>query len=218
MSSEPTKITKEINDYIEGISNSEDDFLRDLSHRAINEGIPDIAISGTQGKYIQFLLKSINAKNVLEFGTLAGYSSIIMARALPEDGKLKTIEIETKHAEFARNMIDKANLSKKIEVIISDARKFVDKYSSHEPLDFVFVDADKKDYYYIFEKISPYIRKGGVFAADNALAFGDIVSDNPEEPENVEAIREFNKRFLQNNNYFTCIVPIGDGLALGIKK
>lgn len=218
MSSEPTVLTPEIYSYFEKNSNAEDDFLKKLSTEAVKAGIPEIAISGPQARYMQFLVKSTGARNILEFGTLAGYSAISMARALPEGGRLTTVEIEPMHAEFARNMAREAGLENEIEVVLSDAKEFVDTLNPATPYDLIFVDADKKDYKYIFDKTEKFLRKGGIFAADNCFAFGDIVSDTPEEPDNVEAIREFNRYFLHNNNYFTCIVPIGDGLALGIKK
>jgi hypothetical protein len=113
---------------------------------------PLIQVSPENGKFLQLLVRMINAKNVLEVGTLTGYSAIWMARGLGEDGKLKTLEINPKHAEVARAYFKRAGLEKKAEVIVGDGLKLMDKLSS-EKFDFIFIDAGH-DVYSVFHDFS----------------------------------------------------------------
>ena len=219
MSSNPTQVTPEIYGYLQDNFSSEDDFLKNLKKEATEAGIPEICISEEQGKFLQFYLKSINAKYVLEIGSLAGYSAITMARALPADGKLIAVEINEKNAKFIEQKAKEAGLKNVIEVVNQDAKKFLADWKPDFELDFVFVDADKKGYKSYFESTSPLIRKGGVFAADNALGFGHIAEKNPKsEPGNVLAIQQFNDMLNESPDYDTCLVTVGDGMAMGLKK
>ena len=219
MSSNPTQVTPEIYGYLQNNFSSEDDFLKNLKKEAAEAGIPEICISEEQGKFLQFYLKSINAKYVLEIGSLAGYSAITMARALPADGKLIAVEINQKNAKFIEQKAKEAGLENVIEVVNQDAKEFLANWKPDFELDFVFVDADKKGYKGYFESTTPHIRKGGVFAADNALGFGHIAESDPKsEPGNVRAIQQFNDMLNESPEYDTCLVTVGDGMAMGLKK
>lgn len=219
MSSNPTQVTPEIYGYLQNNFSSEDDFLKNLKKDATEAGIPEICISEEQGKFLQFYLKSIGAKYVLEIGSLAGYSAITMARALPADGKLIAVEINEKNAKFIEQKAKEAGLENVIEVVNQDAKEFLAGWKPDFELDFVFVDADKKGYKSYFESTTPHIRKGGVFAADNALGFGHIAESDPKsEPGNVRAIQQFNDMLNESPEYDTCLVTVGDGMAMGLKK
>src|SRR5436190_19655211 len=123
MSENPTLVTARHFDYVASHTVREDDFLKSLKRAAAEAGIPPIAISPAQASLMQILLKATGAKNVVEVGTLGGYSAIWMARALPKDGRVRTLEISQKHAEFARSWIAKSDVAGKIEVLVGDARK-----------------------------------------------------------------------------------------------
>ena len=128
------------------------------------------------------------------------------------------VEIFDKNARFIEQMAEKAGLADKIEVINADAKDFLAGWKPEYELDFVFVDADKKGYKTYFELTTPLIRKGGVFAADNALGFGHIAEPNPKsEPGNVKAIQELNQILKNSPLYESCLVTVGDGMAMGIK-
>ncbi len=219
MSLRPTEISDDIYNFILENCSAEDDFLEKLRAEARAENIPEICISPDQGNYMQFLIKSAGIKNILEIGTLAGYSAIIMARAIPEDGKIITIEKSEKHAEFAKKKIFEANLNDKIEVIVSDGKEYLNSVDYKEHFDLVFVDADKGSYPQYLDMTTPMLKKGGIFAADNAFAFGCLVMEEPtRNPKQVKAILEFNKYFMQKEEYFTHLLSIGDGLIMGYKK
>lgn len=218
MSSRPTEITNEIFNYLLKNFSAEDEFLLELKKDATAAGIPEICISPEQGKFLQFYLKSINAKYVLEIGSLAGYSAIVMARALPKDGKLIALEINQRNADFIREQAEKAGLSDIIEVVNQDAQKFVESFKPDYELDFVFIDADKRAYHKYFDYTAPLVRKGGVICADNALAFGMIAQEDPDsEPKNVNALKRYNEKVASDERFFTTLVTMGDGMAMSLK-
>ncbi|MFA7626399.1 MAG: O-methyltransferase [Candidatus Kapaibacterium sp.] len=218
MSQKPTPVDEHLFEYLRNNFSSEDEFLRNLLVEAKNEDIPNISISPEQGLFLQFMLKAINAVNVLELGTLAGYSAITMARMLPEDGSLITIDNEFKHAVFAERKVRESGLENIVHVQNSDALEFLKVYKPEKPFDFIFVDADKPNYVRYLELLTPMLRTGGIFAADNAFAFGFVAISKPERnPEDVKSITGFNKYFRNHKQYSVCMVPVGDGMIMGVK-
>jgi predicted O-methyltransferase YrrM len=218
MSVTPTLITEDIAKYIVNNFSAEDEFLKNLREESLREGFPEICISPEQGLFLQFFLTSINAKYVLEVGGLAGYSAIMMARAMPDDGKLITVELNQDYVDFINRKAKEAKLDHIIEAVCDDGKDFLADYEADFEFDFVFVDADKPSYSIYLDLATPKLRKGGVFAADNALAFGDIAVPNPQrEPHNVKAIVEFNEYFNHHEQYKTCLVSVGDGMVMGTK-
>ncbi len=220
-----TEITPELDKYILEKFSADDEFLLQLRKDAIALKIPDISISPDQAKFIQVLLKSIKAKYVLEIGTLAGYSAITMARALEKDSKLVSVENNNLHYKFALAKIEQAGLSDIIEVHYSYALDFFANYKPSYLHDFIFMDADKKNLKTYLDICTPMLRSGGIFAVDNAFALGNLTVDNPEFDEihkhrihDVYAVREFNDYFRSHHQYDTCMLTIGDGLIMGVKK
>lgn len=218
MSLDVTQITPELASYMRDNFSCDDDFLLKLKEDALAANLPSIFIAPEQGKFLQFLLKAINAKYVLEIGTLAGYSAIAMARVLPEDGKLITVELFEHHVNFARKKVHQAGLNHKVEVIHDRGMEFLNDFKPDYELDFVFVDADKDKYWRYLQLCTPLLRRGGIFAADNAFAFGFLLDTAPERsPEDVKSIKSFNMAFKNHPGYNTTLVPMGDGLILGTK-
>lgn len=224
MSAQRTEVTPELDDYINKHFSAEDDFLAGLKRQGLMLKIPDIQITADQARFLQFLLISIEAKRVLEIGTLGGYSAIAMARALPEDGRLTTIESNNLHYSYALEKVDEAGLSHKIELFRGFAIDYLSNYNSNELLDFIFMDADKSNLIKYTEICTPLLRKGGIIAVDNAFALGNLTVENPEFDEthkhrikDVFAVREFNMWIKDNPNYFTSLLTIGDGLLLAVK-
>lgn len=224
MSYQRTPITPELDEYISQKFSADDDFLSALRRQAIMLKIPDISISPDQAKFIQFLLRSINAKYVLEIGTLAGYSAIAMARVLPKDGKLITIESNNLHYKYACEKIREDELDSIIQVHYGLAIDYLRDFKPDYQLDFVFMDADKKNLSKYLDICTPLLRKGGIVAVDNAFALGNLTVENPEFDEihkhrihDVIAVREFNEYFRNHPAYDTCMLTIGDGLIMGVK-
>ncbi len=157
-------------------------------------GLPAIAVSLAQGKMLHVLVLAMGARNILELGTLGGYSTIWLARALPKDGKLITLEFEPKHAEVAKKNIARAKLSKKVEILLGPALATLPKLVAEKrgPFDLIFIDADKETYPEYFQWALKLSRRGTLIIADNIVRNGAIT--DPADPDiRVQGARRFNK-------------------------
>jgi caffeoyl-CoA O-methyltransferase len=201
-------------DYISALFAPEDELLVSLREEADRTGLPPISVSADEGRLLQVLLASIGARRVLEVGTLGGYSAIWMARALPADGELVSIEIEPRHAEFARRYIERAGLSDRIEIRVGRALDVLPSLDG-EQFDAVFIDADKEPMPTYFEWAVRLLRPGGLVIADNAL-WGGKVFDDAENDEKTKAVREFNRRMASDPRILSILVPTHDGVAIGV--
>jgi len=157
-------------------------------------GLPEINVAPNQGKLLQLLAQAHGARSILEIGTLGGYSTIWLARALPEDGKLITLEFDPKHAEVARANFIRAGLADKIEL---RPGKAVDALSQlvaekHSPFDFIFIDADKESYPDYLAWALELSRRGTLIIADNVVRKGEIV-DAGSDDSRVQGARRFNE-------------------------
>jgi predicted O-methyltransferase YrrM len=208
-------LNEELYSYIVSVFAQEDDVLKHVVEETNAKKFPLIQISPENGKFLYLLIKIINAKRVLEIGTLTGYSSIWMARALPEEGKLTTLEISPEHAEEAKKNFKKAGLDSKIELILGSAMDSLDKLKG-EKFDFAFIDADKTAYPAYFDAVIGMMNKGGLITADNTLRDGEIVKENPDE--GTKAVQVFNKKAANDPRVESLLVPISDGLTVSRVK
>jgi predicted O-methyltransferase YrrM len=215
MSEDSTPVTAAHFRYLAERTTQEDEFLKKLRVAASNHDIPAISIGPAQAAFIQILLKAAKAKHVVEVGTLAGYSAIAMARALPPDGRLLTIEIDPKHAEFARKWIAKSDVAGKIAVHLG-AGLHVLKTIPDRSADACFLDADKASYRAYLDECLRILRPGGLVLADNAFAFGQLLDEHPTDRD-VPHVRAFNDYVPTVKGLESVIVPLGDGLWVGVK-
>jgi caffeoyl-CoA O-methyltransferase len=190
--------------------------LADLREAADREGLPPIAISAVTGRLLQILLTAVRAERVLEVGTLGGYSAIWMARGLSATGRLITIEIDERHAEFARSYFERAGLAARIELRIGRALDVLPSFDG-ERFDAIFLDADKEPLPTYFDWALRLLRPGGLLIADNAL-WGGRVLDPDTEDEGTRGVREFNRRLSSDERVCGTIVPVGDGLAVALTR
>lgn len=148
-------------------------------------GLPAIDVSAAQGKMLQLLVKAVGANRVLEIGTLGGYSTIWLARALPESGLVVTLELEESYAELARTNISNAGLGHKVEVIVGEAVESLSSMSDQdvEPFDFVFIDADKQSYVEYLEQAIRLSRPGATLIFDNVVREGEILNPDSSDPK-----------------------------------
>lgn len=210
MSQESMRVSADHYAYIAAHTRPEDPFLQDLKKQASAAGIPSIAIAPEQASFMQVLLRSAGAKRVVEVGTLAGYSSISMARALPADGKVTTVEFEPKHADFAEEWIAKSDVAGRIEVLRGAGVEVLPTLPD-DSADVAFLDADKVNYPAYLTECLRIVRKGGMILVDNAFAFGHLLATE-EVSESVAAIRKFNDQVAAHPRLQGVIVPLGDGL------
>jgi predicted O-methyltransferase YrrM len=216
MSEEATPVTDRHFRYLAERTRGDDDFLAALKRAAREAGIPAIAVSAEQGSFLQILLRLRGARDVVEVGTLAGYSAIVMARALPEAGRVRTIEIEPRFAEFARHWIARSDVRHKIEVIVGAGRDVLPRFEAASA-DACFLDADKASYGAYLDQCLRILRPGGLVMVDNAFAFGQLFDARPTDPE-TPAIRAFNDLIAKVEDLQSIIVPLGDGMWVGVKS
>ena len=203
-------------EYIAGLFGAEDALLAELRDAASRSGLPSIAISSDEGRLLQVLLTAIGARRVLELGTLGGYSAICMARALPADGRILSIEIDEKHREFARRYIERAGLAGRIDVRLGRALDVLPTLDG-ERFDAMFLDADKEPLPVYFEWALRLVRPGGLIIADNALWSGRVYEPS-EDDERTRAVREFNRRMATDPRVLSIIVPTHDGVAVAVVR
>jgi caffeoyl-CoA O-methyltransferase len=210
--------------YIADLVAPEDEVLRAVQESARAAGLPDIAVSPSEGKLLHVLALACNAKRILEVGTLAGYSTIWMARALPPDGRLVTIEVDEAHAEVARVNFARAGLQDRISLHVGRALDVLPDLHARldAPFDMIFIDADKPPYAEYFQWSLKLARPGTLIIADNVIRSGDVVSaDNTDD--RVAGARRFNTQLSQTREVSAAITQsVGikghDGMAIAVVK
>ncbi len=157
-------------------------------------GLPEINVAPNQGKLLQLLAQSHGAQNILEIGTLGGYSTIWLARALPADGKLVTLEFEPKHAEVARANFVRAGFANQIELRLGKASDSLAQLVAEKraPFDFIFIDADKESYPEYLVWALKLSRRGTLIIADNVVRKGEVIEADNEDSR-VQGARRFNE-------------------------
>lgn len=216
MSETTEAVSRGLIEYLSARTAQDDALLSELKDAARVAGIPSIWIPPEEGSLLQILLRVARAKEVVEVGTLAGYSAIWMARALSADGRVRTIEVSAKHAAFARAWIAKSDVARRVEVIEGRGGDVLPTMASAS-VDAVFLDADKGGYAQYVEQAARILRPGGLLLVDNAFAFGQVLDERPTDSE-APAIQAFNERLARDARFQSVIVPLGDGLWVGAKR
>jgi len=187
-------------------------------------GLPDIAVSPVLGKYLYLLARLTGARRILEIGTLGGYSAIWLARALPEDGHVVTLEYEPKHAGVARANLDRAAVSPWVEIIVGEALASLrDLDERGEPaFDMVFIDADKENYVNYLEWSLKLCRPGALIIADNVVRNGRVL-DATSTDAMVQGVQAFNDKLAQDRRVEAVVTQLvgekgHDGIALAMVR
>ncbi len=215
MSMQSTLVTAEHFRYLAERTRPQGAFLADLKRAAKDASLPPIHIAPEQASFLQILLRLHRARDVIEVGTLGGYSAIAMARALPEDGSVRTIEINAAFAEFARSWVARSDVAGRVRVFQGRGLDVLPTFET-ESADPAFLDADKASYADYLRESLRIVRPGGLVCVDNAFAFGQIFDEHPTDPE-VEAVRAFNDLMAKVEGLQRVIVPRGDGCWVGVK-
>ncbi len=201
------------------------DAVMDAALQANAEGgLPAIDVAPNQGKLLHLLARMQGARRILEIGTLGGYSSIWLARALPADGKLVTLEFAAKHVEVARGNLDRAGLSSLVEVRLGAAVESLAQLQSEgtQPFDFIFIDADKETYPEYLEWSVRLSRPGTVIVADNVVREGAVIDPENADPR-VQGVRRFLEKVAADKRLdATAIQTVGskgyDGFTLAVVR
>ncbi|MEW6600681.1 MAG: class I SAM-dependent methyltransferase [Nitrospirota bacterium] len=167
-----------------------------------------------EGRLLQMLVKLSGAKRVLEIGTFTGFSALMMAEGIPEDGELITCEINKEHAAFARRYFRRSTHGKKIRLRTGPALNTLKKITDNS-IDFIFIDADKTSYPLYYSEAMRILKKGGLIAADNVLWSGKVL--HPDDHES-RAIASFNEMAKNDNMAEKVFLPVRDGVYLIRKK
>ncbi|MDQ6661702.1 MAG: O-methyltransferase [Chloroflexota bacterium] len=198
----------------------EDEGLQAALQAAKEAGLPEIQISPLQGKLLQLLVTICDARNILEIGSLAGYSGIWLARALPAGGRLLTLEVNPAHAEVVRKSFAKAGVSDRTEVRVGKALDILPELDNQAPFDLVFIDADKPPYPQYLDWAVRLTRPGGVIVADNCIRSNKAVSKSDDEGLN--GIYEYDQRIANDPRLISLLLPMDDdytdGFAISVVK
>lgn len=214
----------QVDDYIRKMFAPEDKALEQTIQSISDGDIPSISVSANQGKFLQTMAILCRAGRILELGTLAGYSTIWMARALPPNGKLVTVEYDKKHAAIAQANINLAGLAGKVDLRVGNAAEVLADMIREkvEPFDMIFIDADKPPYAEYFLAALELSRPGTLIICDNVIREGKVLDENSKD-ENALGVRRFNKMLAQNESVIaTIMVNVGvkeyDGMAIAVVK
>ena len=210
-----------IDDYVEGRFASQDEALEAAVRGSRRAGLPEIQVSPNEAKLLQLLAEMVGARRILEVGTLGGYSAIHFGRALPEGGELVSLEIDERHAEVARENVDRAGLADKVEIRVGDARGLLARIAENGegPFDVVFIDADKEGYPEYLEWALRLTRPGSLILGDNTIRGGSVL--NPEDGS-ARATGEFNEKIARDPRLSAILLPILreriDGLTIALVR
>jgi len=200
--------------YIEELFAVEDAVLARVRARHADADLPPIHISPDEGKLLHVLLRAAGARIALEIGALAGYSGIWLARALPPDGRLTTIEKDPRHAALARQAYAEAGVAGQVRLLEGDARAVLRTLDSG--FDAVFVDADKEPMAEYFRESVRLLRVGGLLLCDNAFFHGAVV-DRSDRSAQADGVRAFNHLAATDPRMVSAVIPIRDGVVVGVK-
>ena len=199
-------------EYLEQVHAPLDAVLAEMLKRGREDGIP--IVSHASGRLLRVLVLAVAPKRVLEIGTAIGFSALWMASALPADGRIDTIDPDRARTDRARRYWIKAGMSDRIRVTNEPALRVIPRLAPG--IEFAFIDALKTEYSAYLDALLPKMAPGGVIAVDNVLWSGRIAAG--EHDEETDALRAFNSRFLHDEQLEATIVPVGDGLGIGVVR
>ena len=219
MSSRNAYIEESIYNYLLENSLREPPVLKKLREETQKMPLGSMQISPDQGQLMAMLVQLIVPKKIVEVGTFTGYSSLVMALALPKNGKIIACDISEKYTSKAQGFWKEAGVADKIELRLGHASESLDKMLNEglsETFDMAFIDADKENYKIYYEKCLELLRKGGLILIDNVLWYGRPADPDASDDDTV-AIREFNKYVYKDRRVDISLLSVGDGLTLARK-
>lgn len=204
-----------IGDYAVDVFGQYDDHLSGLMSRAVEAGLPPIAVSADVGRLLKILASMTEGKLAIELGTLAGYSGIWIARGLADDGHLITVEYKDTHADFAQAEFDKAGVGDKVEIVRGaalDVLPGIAERVGEKSVDFVFIDAVKSEYVDYFRLLRPLMKPGGMLVADNVYATGAGWIDEGHGTD------DFNRLVANDPDFDAVATPMREGILIARRR
>ena len=214
-----TQVTNK-NRYLQKVFAKEDPILKSIKEHSEKEKVAYMQISAYEGGILQFLCQALKVRKVVEIGTLYGYSSLMIARALPEDGQLWTLDLSEERQKKAKELMAPDPAGKKVRFKAGLALESLKNLEKSAPFDMLFIDADKGEYLSYLHWGYKNLKVGGLVVADNTFLFGAVYGDPREErdPKTVEIMQAFNKELSDSGRYMATLIPTAEGLTVGIKK
>jgi predicted O-methyltransferase YrrM len=220
MSSRTLRIDDELYAYLCANSLREPPVMRRLREVTASLDEAEMQISPEQGQLMALLARLIGARRYLELGVFTGYSSLAVALALPEDGRVIACDINPQWTRIAQRYWHEAGVAHKIELRLAraaDSMRALEAEGWGGQIDMVFIDADKRGYLGYYEQALQLLRRGGLLLADNTL-WGGNVANAADQSEDTQAIRRFNAALHADERVDVSLIPIGDGLTLARKR
>ena len=216
MSRRSITLTDSLYDYLLSVSLREPDLLRQLREETAKDPAARMQISPEQGQFMALVARLMGARRCLEIGVFTGYSSLAVALALPDDGRIVACDLSERWTAVARRYWAAAGVADKIELKLARALATLEQLraaGADGTFDYAFIDADKENYVGYYERVLELLRPGGLIVVDNTLWSGRVA-----DPENAEAdtvaMRHFNEHLHRDERVDLSLVPIGDGLTL----
>lgn len=204
-----------LGDYADDVFGPNDDHLAGLMSRAVEAGLPPIAVSADVGRLLKILVSMTEGKLAIELGTLAGYSGIWIARGLSDDGRLITVEYNDEHADFAEAEFDKAGVVDEVTVVRGAALEVLPGIAEEvgeQSVDFVFIDAVKSEYVEYFRLLKPLLKAGSLLVADNVYATGAGWIDEGHGTD------EFNRLIASDPDFEAVATPMREGVLIARRQ
>lgn len=221
MSGKTLNLTDELYDYLVSVSVKENEVLQRLRDTTAQDDLTRIMqITPDQGRFMAFMVELIGARRTIEIGVSTGYSSLVTAMALPDDGEIIACDINRDYTDIAEQFWREANVADKIKLHIGPAvetlTRLIDDGHTRS-FDLAFIDADKTNYDAYYELCLQLLRKGGVVLLDNVLWGGSVIDKSANDADTM-AIREINNKLLADERVSICMLPVADGLTLAMKR
>ena len=220
MSAKTILMDDQLLEYLRQNAVREPEVLQEL--REETQQLPNarMQISSEQGQLMAMLVKLVNARKIVEVGTFTGYSSTVMALAMPPESRLVACDVSEEYTQIARKFWQKAGVDEQIQLILGKAKESLKQLlqaDGQESFDLAFIDADKTAYTEYYEYCLKLIQPGGLILVDNVL-WGGQVADSSNHDMDTEALRAFNAALSSDQRIDLCMVPIGDGLTIARKR
>lgn len=221
MSSHTIELTDTVYDYLLKQGTHESAVARDLrAHTLAATRAHRMQVSPEQGAFMRWLVRLLGARRTLEVGTFTGYSALVVAEALPDDGRLIACDVSAEWTAIGRPFWERAGVAHKIDLRLKPAVDTLDELIDADEagsFDFAFIDADKANYDAYYERCLTLLSRGGVIGIDNVL-WGGRVADERVRDEDTRAIRALNLKVNADERVDATMLPIGDGLTLAVKR
>lgn len=221
MSNQSIGLSDSLYHYLLANSVREPDILKKLRAETANHPLVNMQVSPEQGQLMGLLVQLIGAKKCLEVGVFTGYSSLVVALNLPDDGQIIACDISDEFTSIARKYWHQAGVNNKIDLQIAPALETLDRLIANGEagsFDFAFIDADKNNYAAYYDRCFQLVRSGGLILVDNVLWYGRVADPAMDHDKRTQAIKQINQQIYHDDRVQISLIPIGDGLTIARKK